>query len=94
MGPSENENDERLPPRIPLVTMEGCTAPDSPHPAAGSLPPHSPHSSLISHSPQVPHFSDEPRWTRLEAGMDPGVVWPAVVCPEWAQQAEVTCEER
>ena len=43
---------------------------------------------------QVPHFNDEPRWTRLEAGMDPGLVWPAVMCPEWELQTEMSCEER
>ena len=26
--------------------------------------------------------------------MDPGLVWPGVVCPEWELQAETSCEER
>ena len=43
---------------------------------------------------KVEHFYDEPKWTRLEAGMDASKVWPAVTCPDWITQPDVSCSDR
>ena len=42
----------------------------------------------------VPHLADEPKWTRLLAGQDPKMVWPAADCSTWTTEKEVTCKER
>lgn len=41
----------------------------------------------------VPGLGLEPRWTRLESGLDKNIVWAAVECPAWQDEPEMTCDQ-
>ena len=50
--------------------------------------------STLDHNCIVPNLDLDPKWTRRQEGEDPTRVWPAVDCPHWAQESEVSCSSR
>ncbi|GAX73271.1 hypothetical protein CEUSTIGMA_g725.t1 [Chlamydomonas eustigma] len=42
----------------------------------------------------LPFFYDEPKWSRLEAGLDAKKLWPAADCPAWVMSPDLTCDIR